>query len=225
MAARVGRRPAVLRPGSVATMTDHLALLDWRRRMDAAFALARDAADPAAGHARWRAARDEMFATHPASPLPRTDPLRASGLPYADYDPAYRFEVVLVAVAPDDDVRDVDTGEDGTLRMRRIGRVDLPDPVGASLDVWWLEQYAGGLFVPLRDATAGSTTYGGGRYLLDTAKGAWHGGSIGGEARTLVLDLNFAYHPSCRYDPAWQCPLAPPGNTIEAAVGVGELLS
>ena len=191
--------------------------------MDAAFAWGRDAADPAAGHARWRAARDELFATHPASPLPPGDPLRASGLPYAGYDPAYRFEVALEPAEVD--VRDVDTGEDGTLRMRRVGRVDLPDPVGASLDVWWLEQYAGGLFVPLRDATAGVTTYGGGRYLLDTAKGAWHGGSLGGDADRLVLDLNFAYHPSCRYDPAWRCPLAPAGNTIDVAVGVGEVLA
>ncbi len=69
------------------------------------------------------------------------------------------------------------------------------------------------------------TTYGGGRYLLDTAKGAWHGGSLGGDADRLVLDLNFAYHPSCRYDPAWRCPLAPAGNTIDVAVGVGEVLA
>ena len=101
-----------------------------------------------------------------------------------------------------------------------LGRVTLPDPVGATLDVWSLRQYAGGLFVPLRDATSGRGTYGGGRYLLDTAKGAWHGG----DATSLVLDLNFAYHPSCRYDPAWQCPLAPPGNTVAAEVPVGERL-
>ena len=206
-------------------MTDHLALLDWRRRMETAFARARDADEPAEGHARWRAARDELFATHPASPLASADPLRTTGLPYAPYDPAYRVEVSLMPSGPaEDDVRDVDTGEDGTLRMRRVGRVDLPAPVGASLDVWWLEQYAGGLFVPMRDATAGSTTYGGGRYLLDTAKGAWHGGSSGAHGARLVLDLNFAYHPSCRYDPAWQCPLAPPGNTIDVAVPVGEVL-
>ena len=51
-----------------------------------------------------------------------------------------------------------------------VGRVELPAPVGGSLDVWWLEQYGGGLFLPLRDGTAGSGSYGGGRYLLDTAK-------------------------------------------------------
>ena len=86
------------------------------------------------------------------------------------------------------------------------------------MDVWSLEQYAGGLFVPLRDGTAGDTSYGGGRYLLDTAKGA----DLGGGPGTLVIDLNFLYHPSCRYNPDWQCPLAPPGNTIAAPVRAGE---
>jgi len=70
------------------------------------------------------------------------------------------------------------------------------------------------------DGTAGQTSYGGGRYLLDTAKGA----DLGGGPDTLVIDLNFLYHPSCRYNPAWQCPLAPAGNTIAAPVRAGERL-
>jgi uncharacterized protein (DUF1684 family) len=39
-----------------------------------------------------------------------------------------------------------------------------------------------------------------------------------------VLDFNFAYHPSCVYDPRWSCPLAPPANRVEAAVRAGERL-
>ena len=92
-------------------------------------------------------------------------------------------------------------------------------PVG-SLDVWRLFGYAGGLFVPLRDGTSGDTSYGGGRYLLDTAKGSW----LGGDDRHFVVDLNFAYHPSCRYDPRWTCPLAQPGNTVTVPVEAGERL-
>ncbi|VXB57153.1 DUF1684 domain-containing protein [Nocardioides sp. AX2bis] len=201
---------------------DHLELVDWRQRMDAAFALARAAAasgDPAGGHATWKAARDDLFRTHPQSPLPADDPLRETGLPWFDYDPAYRFSVP-VRPAPAE-TRPVVVGEDGTLELRRSGVVELPDPVGASLDVWSLAQYGGGLFVPLRDGTAGRESYGGGRYLLDTAKGAW----LGGHGDEVVLDLNFAYHPSCRYDPRWQCPLAPPGNTVEARVEAGERLA
>ena len=43
------------------------------------------------------------------------------------------------------------------------------------------------------------------------------------EAGTVVIDLNFAYNPSCAYDPAWACPLAQPGNVLGVPVPVGEL--
>jgi uncharacterized protein (DUF1684 family) len=98
-----------------------------------------------------------------------------------------------------------------------VGLVELP-PLGAAVTLWWLEQYAGGLFLPLRDATAGAESYGGGRYLLDTAKGA----DLGTVGERRVVDLNFLYHPSCRYDPAWLCPLAPPENSVTARVEAGE---
>ena len=75
------------------------------------------------------------------------------------------------------------------------------------LALWWLDQYGGGLFLLVRDATAGGTSYGGGRYVLDTAKGA----DLGSDGQRIVIDFNYMYHPSCRYDPRWVCPLAPPG--------------
>ena len=197
-----------------------LDLLDWRRRVAEMYAAVRAQADPAIGHQVWQARRDVLLRTHPQSPLKPADPMRDSGVPVWPYDPALRWELALEPVeeAP---LRLVDSANDGEIRMRLVGRVTLPDPVGGTLDAWWLEQYGGGLFVPLKDGTAGRTTYGAGRYLLDTAKGAVLGGSEG----RIVVDLNFAYHPSCRYDDKWQCPLAPPGNTIGFAVEAGERLS
>jgi uncharacterized protein len=56
--------------------------------------------------------------------------------------------------------------------------------------------------------------------VIDTIKGA-DLGSAGGDR--LVLDLNFAYAPSCAHDPRWACPLAPAGNVLEVEVSVGEL--
>ena len=195
---------------------DALELTDWRRRVAELYAAVRDCSDPAESHTIWRAGRDELFTTHPQSPLPPDDPLRGSGLPYWPYDPTLRFEVPLEPAAVEE--LEIPTSSDGIIRMRCAGTVSV---LGARLSVWWLEQYAGGLFVPLRDGTAGTETYGGGRYLLDTAKGA----DLGGTATSLVVDLNFAYHPSCRYNPRWECPLAPDGNRIEAPVRAGERLS
>lgn len=204
--------------GVAASASERLALAGWRRSVAELYAQVRAGPEPEAAHERWRARRDELFAGHPQSPLPPDDPLRRTGLSYYPYDAALRFEA---PVHPDGagDLREVPTGGDGVIRLRRIGRAQLPAGRG-SLAIWWLEQYAGGLFVPFRDATAGDTTYGAGRYLLDTAKGA----DLGGSGTTLTLDLNFAYHPSCRYDPRWQCPLAPPANVFDWRVEAGERL-
>ncbi len=198
-------------------MASSLTLVDWRRRTHEAYREAREHSDPETAWTHWRAARDDLFRTHAQSPLTDDDPLRETGLPFWPYDPELRFETELVA-AEESEPRLVDAGDDGSIEMRLVGRVTLP--VGGTLDVWWLHQYGGGLFVPLRDGTSGDGSYGGGRYLLDSAKGAW----LGGTDSTITLDLNFAYHPSCRYNPRWQCPLAPPGNTITERVEAGERL-
>lgn len=201
-------------------------LIDWRLRVADLYAQVRADDDHERGHATWRAGRDELFRTHDQSPLPAHDPLRETGLPVWPYDPRWRLEAVVEPLpegdGPDEE-RGLDTGDDGSLTLRRIGRAELPDSEG--LDVWRMHQYAGGLFVPLKDGTSGTTTYGAGRYLLDTAKGSWLGGGTAPDGRaTIVLDLNFAYHPSCRYDDRWRCPLASPGNTITSSVEVGERL-
>ena len=202
------------------TPPEELALADWRRRTAEIYGEVRAAADPADGHARWRARRDRLYREHAQSPLGPADPLRASGLPYWPYDPRWRFTAPVLR-----DGRparyEVQTAPGERTSIRQIGWVELPDPVGGRLAVWWLDQYGGGLFLPFRDATAGSSSYGAGRYLLDTVKGA----DLGLNGEGLVLDFNFSYHPSCRYDPAWQCPLAPPQNLLEVAIEAGERLS
>ena len=193
-------------------------IVDWRRRVFALYAEVRTTADPAAGHDLWRRSRDELLATHPASPLLPETREGFSGLPVPDYDPAWRFEVEVLAAEPA--TIEVASGTDGHVPFERLGRVEVPG-VG-SLDVWRLATYGGGLFVPVKDASAGKPggTYGGGRYVLDTVKGADLGD--GGRHGSLVLDLNFAYNPSCAYDPAWACPLAQPGNIVPVEIPVGE---
>jgi uncharacterized protein len=197
-------------------MSTELELVSWRRMVSELYAAVRAEADPQAGHKLWRHGRDELFRTHPQSPLPPGDPLRATGLPYWPYDPALRWELPVLP-AEREESRSVPSS-DGTIPLVLVGSVRLPAPVDAAIDVWWLRQYGGGLFLPLRDGTAGTSSYGGGRYALDTAKGA----DLGGDADSLVVDLNFLYHPSCRYNHAWQCPLAPAGNTISTPVTAGE---
>jgi uncharacterized protein (DUF1684 family) len=198
-------------------MSEELELVDWRRRVAGLYAAVRAEDDPRHGHELWRRGRDELFRSHPQSPLPPGDPMRATGVPYWPYDPELRFELPLLPAG--ELTLNVPTSE-GVTAMERVGCLRLPPPLDAAIDVWWLRQYGGGLLLPLRDGTAGQSSYGGGRYALDTDKSA----DLGGRDGHLVVDLNFLYHPSCRYNDTWQCPLAPPGNTIAAPVNGGERL-
>jgi uncharacterized protein (DUF1684 family) len=206
-----------VKPGAA---RDPLDLLDWRRRVHSLYAEIRDADDPREAWRRWRRVRHEMITTHPQSPIREPD-RRASyrGPWYFDYDPAFR---TLAQVEGAEAERVVIEGSaDGRFAFTRFGwaRFELHDEA-QRLALHWLEGYGGGLFLSFRDGTSGPETYGAGRYLLDTVKGA----DLGTGGGHLVLDFNFAYQPSCSYDPAWACPLAPPDNRLAVPVRAGERL-
>jgi len=196
---------------------NELDLLDWKRHVFELYATVRAARDPADAWTLWREARDELFRTHPQSPLPAEARASFAGLEYFPYDPVFR---VVADVEPADaEIREIAGSAGSTTRFRRFGRArfDLADAPQA-LELFWLEGYGGGVFLPFGDLTSGSETYGGGRYLLDTVKGAELGGSTG----RLVLDFNFAYNPSCAYDPRWACPLTPPASRLALEIRAGE---
>jgi uncharacterized protein (DUF1684 family) len=197
---------------------DLLELLDWKRRVAELYRRAREDEDPEAGWLTWREGRDALFQSHPASPIPRAERDRYAGIPMFDYDPTLRLEPETVEA--EHTTLDI-AGSHDTFRFTRVATLRFELGVEAlRLDLYWLEGYGGGLFLPFRDATSGRTTYGAGRYLLDTVKGA----DLGSHDARLVIDLNFAYNPSCAYDPAWACPLAPPANRLPVAVEAGERL-
>jgi uncharacterized protein (DUF1684 family) len=193
-----------------------LALLDWKRRIFALYAEIRAAPDPADAWRRWRATRDEMFATHSQSPLPEGERGGFEGLELYDYDPAARL---LAEVEPAEPKSYEIAGSGEPMAFTRIGTAGFELAGEAQkLELYWLDAYGGGLFVPFADATSGAQTYGAGRYVLDTVKGS----DLGTDDGRLVLDFNFAYNPSCAYDPSWACPLATPQNRLGIAIEAGE---
>ena len=189
-----------------------LELLDWRRQVLDLYDGVRAELYPHVAHAGWAAVRDRLFAEHPQSPAADRP---FAGLPVADYDPDWRATARLESAAPKR--VEVASSTGAPVPFERVGR--LRTPWGA-LDAWWLDAYGGGLWIPVRDAGSGTVSYGGGRYLYDTVKGADLGTTMDGE---LVVDLNFLYAPSCAHDPRWSCPLAPEGNVLDVVVPVGEL--
>jgi hypothetical protein len=198
------------------TAADTLTLLDWKRRVFALYAAVREL-PPDDGCELWRQTRDELFRSHPQSPLPPERRGSFAGLEYWPYDLQARVLAQLEDIeSPPEPIESSGTEP---ILFRPFARAHFElhgEPL--TLEVAWLAAYGGGAFLSFRDVTSGNESYGGGRYLLDTVKGADLGESEG----KLVLDFNLAYNPSCSYDPGWVCPLAPPVNHLTVAVEAGE---
>ena len=185
--------------GDSDTPASLLALADWRRQMATLYAQARRLADsdPAVALDHWRRVREHLYRAHPQSPIP-PDRRTAFDARHFPHDPALHLEVALLA----DDTRrrtplalpiSRGGGDGAAMRFWRMGWIAVPLAGGLQgLVVFWMEGYAGGLFLPFRDTTNGTETH------------------------------RIAYHPSCAVDPGWVCPLASTENWLDIPVGAGE---
>jgi len=167
---------------------------------------------------RFRQRRDALFASHPQSALNVAQRSAFRGLEYFDHDASLRLQLPIdTDVEPE--VLEFHLSEDGLVRAQRFGRVRFPIAGRAcTLSLFWLLGYGGGVFLPFRDATGERDTYGGGRYLLDTIKQA----DLGRVGDRVVIDFNFAYNPSCAYNPRWVCPPSPDENSLAVPIRAGE---
>jgi uncharacterized protein (DUF1684 family) len=199
------------RPASQPGIRAALDLADWRRQVGEAYAAVRRHPDPETAWEIWRVVRDALIRAHPMSPLDPAEQAAFVAAPFYPYRPEWRFAVALDAPPPGGALS-LDLGDDGLARLTPV------DATGGELTLFRLEGYAGGLILPFADATSGWSTYPGGRYALDTSKGA----DLGLDDERLIVDFNFAYNPSCAYAPRWTCPLAPAENRLPRAIEAGE---
>jgi len=202
-----------------------LDLYDYRCRVQDQYRARNDSlaagSDPAAVCSRFRQAKDHLFANHHQSALDPDQRRGFSGLAYFPYDPVAAIDATIeprVNLKP----MLVETGTGETVRLVNAATVEFEfSGNAATLTLYWIEVYGGGLFLPFWDPTSPDESYGGGRYLIDTVKGAdfaW----IDEDRTRIRLDFNYAYNPSCSYNPRWSCPLAPPENRLDFPVRAGE---
>ncbi len=150
--------------------------------------------------------------------LPAAAAAHFRGLRFFPFDPAYRFQAMIEPVTPPQPL--VLAASDGSRRpAHRVGRVRLRFPNGeAVLSIFQLDDIAtqvpDHLFLPFRDAGAGTTTYGAGRYVdVERLPGG-----------VVSIDFNHAYNPDCAYGISGQCPITPEENTVKFAVEAGEMI-
>lgn len=202
------------------TPNDPVSLANWRRKIAETYAAVRQlaATDPERAWHTFRTTRDALFKTHPQTPLTANARDQFRSLSYFPYDPQWRLSG-LVNRQVDAETFTLDLPTDGRIQYTRVAQANFSvDGQPTCLSIFWIEGYGGGLYLPFTDLTSNAETYGGGRYLFDTIKGA----DLGITQTEIVLDFNYAYNPSCAYDDRWVCPLAPPENHLPFAVRAGE---
>jgi uncharacterized protein (DUF1684 family) len=157
--------------------------------------------------ARHRRNKDRWLAAAPDSPVAGDDSF--DGLDYYDEDPSLRFHVRPEPADGADVTIETSDGRERTYTRDLIAQVEI-DGREVAITLYGTPH---GLFLPFRDATSGSETYGGGRYL-DVGEQRSDG--------TLQIDFNLAYNPFCAYDDRYSCPIPPADNHLDVAVRAGE---
>lgn len=169
----------------------------------------------------FRDGRDKEFRNKDESPLKPEDLANFNGLNYYPFDAAFRFTATFLRTA-DEKYFEMPTSSGRTKKFVKYGILTFV--IGGKqqrLSVYQTDaktladfpEYADLLFVPFRDATNKTETYGGGRYIdIRAPKG-----------KTVTLDFNLAYNPNCAYgSDKYNCPIPPRENTLDTAVTAGE---
>ena len=159
----------------------------------------------------YRSRKDAFFASS-QSPLPDSIKRGFAGLAYFEFDPELVFAPTL---KPVEDFEHVMMETSNGLRKSFIRAGTLEFVVTAQIVRLTAfsnpESEDDTLFIPFRDATSESQTYGS-RYL-DTELEA---------DGTVRLDFNLAYNPYCAYSDGWSCPIAPLENWLSLPILAGE---
>jgi hypothetical protein len=162
---------------------------------------------------RSRQQKDEAFARDPGSPAAHSSCGPFSGLKYFEPDPGLRFEAKLQRTERPESV--IMTTSKGTRQLfNRVGHFDL-QVAGQNVRLFAYqsaEREDPSIFIPFRDATSGTESYGAARYIdLEVEHNDVY-----------AVDFNLAYNPYCAYSDDYVCPLPPRENWLKVAIRAGE---
>ena len=160
--------------------------------------------------------KDNFFRVSFQSPLSSKEREKFIQLDYYPVNPDYYFELELKEYSEKEILEIQDTGG----KQRKFLRWgEFRFEIGGEEQV--LQAYKSSpdedrLFVPFRDATSGTETYGAGRYLdLESTRDCTTDGKW-------ILDFNKAYNPWCAYSENYTCPFVPPENWLKVQIHAGE---
>ncbi len=159
-----------------------------------------------------RRMKDEFMARHPESPFV-VGRVPFHELRYFPPDPKYRVRATLRRVPVPEEAY-LRTNRDGQSVMRYLGQLSFAiGGASLSLGVYHAGEGVGAaVFVPFRDRTSGSDSYGPGRYVTFELN----------EADEYDLDFNRAFNPYCAYSDDYECGFPPADNDLPVPIPAGE---
>lgn len=169
----------------------------------------------------FRDGRDKEFRNRAESPLKDEDFASFKGLNYYATSKAFRVTATFKRTA-DAKYFQMPTSSGAVKRFVRYGILTFRlNGRSTTLGVYQTDaetrekypEYAHLLFIPFKDATNRTETYGGGRYIdIATPRDD-----------KVILDFNLAYNPNCAYgSDNYSCPIPPRENRLSIAIRAGE---
>ncbi len=157
-----------------------------------------------------RKEKDENLKTAEDSPIPNKETFK--GLSYYPFNPSWSilFDVSRTMRVEKVALKMTDGSLDSLISFGKISATIEGKLV--SLVVY--QHDSGDFFIPFKDKTAPTETYGGGRYLeipLSNLK-----------ENQLRVDFNQAFFPFCAYNSTFACPIPPKENMLDIRVEAGE---
>lgn len=159
-----------------------------------------------------RSDKDENFASSEDSPI--QDKSQFKGLNYYPFNKDFIVDFVLEKAEKAKEVELKMT--DGTTKKLILFGILKSEISGFTVSLTLYQHENGDFFLPFKDKTAPTETYGGGRFLdlpLTNVKN-----------NRLRVDFNLAYNPYCAYNEDFACPIPPAENTLPIRIEAGEKL-
>lgn len=160
---------------------------------------------------------DSSYANPDHSPLTEEDLAYFSGHPYFPIDTNWMI-TARVILTPDSTPFEMATTTDRKPSYRQYAWLEfdyrdttLKLAVYQNLGLIEREEYKDYLFLPFGDATNGSASYGGGRYLDLRIP----------EGDSIYIDFNQCYNPYCAYNGRYSCPRIPLVNLLPIPITAG----
>lgn len=160
--------------------------------------------------AKIRSDKDENFRNSDESPI--QDKAAFKGLNYYPFNKEYIVDFVLEKAKKAETVELKMT--DGTTEKLIFFGFIQAEFKSFTLKLKLYQHEDGNFFLPFKDKTAPTETYGGGRFLdlpLTNVKN-----------NRLRVDFNLAYNPYCAYNEDFACPIPTAENTLPIRIEAGE---